>query len=111
MLNVPSSRQSPPQGAGFGASCFASLGPDAKRCRKRTLQPNVVDLREVLSQNRLGGFILVKNGRAQFQTRPPEEFKMRTFFVLPAETIEFVGNGKHAEPIRIVPRHGKAEHC
>lgn len=65
MLNVTSSRQSPPQGGiAIGALSFPSLAPWLERCRKGALQANVVDMREVLSQDHLGGLILLKNGRA-----------------------------------------------
>jgi hypothetical protein len=30
--------------------------------------------------------------------------------MLPAKPIDLVGDGKYAEPVRIVPRHGKSEH-
>ena len=65
MLNVTSGRQSPPQGGiAIGALSYPRLAPGLERRRKGALQANIVDMREVRSQDHLGGLILLKNGRA-----------------------------------------------
>jgi hypothetical protein len=81
-----------------------------KRCRKGAFQPNAVDLQKVLSQDGLGGVILLKDGRAKFRACLPEKSKVSTFTLPHAELVDLVGDGKYAEPVGIVPRHGKAEH-
>jgi len=74
-------------------------------------QARIIDAREILPQNGVGGLISPGNGRAKLRAHLAEETEAPLLVAMVPEPVDFRSDGKDGEFIGMVQRYRKAQDC